>query len=129
MISAAKAYLISKDVGYDKTVVIEELKSIENKIQVHAKRLGATSVKYKIDLSVPNKNLFATYAKLMNQLRRSHYQVSLQSEKYRATEKEYCLLKSNDEREKALGWMMFDDRLDKCGTYLYISWGKRKENG
>lgn len=128
MISAARAYLISKNTACDMNVVKTELANIENKIVKHAKEFGATSLKYKIDISVPKKNLFATYAKLIKRLRASCYCANIQTEKYRVEEEEFKLLKSDNEMEKHFGWLMFESRQDKCGTYLYISWDNHKEN-
>ncbi len=128
MISAAKAYLISKNTTCDMNAVENELANIENKIIKNAKEFGATSLKYKIDISVPKKNLFATYAELIKRLRTSCYCANIQTEKYRAEEEEFKLLKSDSEMKKHLGWLIFESRLDKCGTYLYISWDQMKEN-
>lgn len=128
MISAARAYMISQNVKYDKKVVITELKNIENEITRNAKRLGTISLKYKIDLSIPEKNLFATYIKLLKCLRRSHYQVNIQTEKYCATKEEISLWLSTDKMNKWKWRTVRGNRIDKCGTYLYISWDKRKEN-
>lgn len=128
MISAAKAYLISEDTVCDMNAVKTELANIEKEIVKNAKEFGVTSLKYKIDISVPKKNLFATYAELIKHLRAYYYCVNIQTEKYRAEEEEFKLLKSDNEMEKHFGWLMFESRQDKCGTYLYISWDNHKEN-
>ena len=105
MISADIAYLESKNTECDMNIVETELKNIDEMIRESIKQIGVRSIKYKIDLEVSERKLFATYAEILNCLRDHHYYVSLQTENYLA-----------------------EDGTEKCGTYIYIDWDMWKEN-
>lgn len=129
MISAKQAYSLATNQSYDKDDVEKKLQDIDEKIKDEAKIYNAISIKYKIENITLNKNIFATYLEVIRRLQKQGYRVNIQTERYDATEVEKKLL----ELEVINTWRrteverMVRDRMNRWGTYLYISWDQQKK--
>lgn len=121
MISARKAWKMSKQTSYDESVYIDIMWRIESEIKFAANR-GDTCIRQKLDYYISKERLLPTYYKVLKWLKKKKYKASLQNEIYDYVRGDK-LAALNPRRAEVLRLASRSE----SGTYLYISWERKKK--
>lgn len=125
MISAAKAYKDAMNTNADCFFVRQNCSYISKRIR-KCKDFGMVKTKYRIreDDSLAPLRRTNSYQRIIEKLKKKGYEVSIQCEKYG-----YRFSDDYDKITSMFDYVTkYDDNYRFNGTYLYISWDKRKES-